>query len=349
MRPSARLIDANLNRAREALRVMEDAARFSLDHPALAADLKAARHALAAAATLLNQADLIAARDTPGDLGTAITAAGEYDRASLADVAAASAKRLTEALRAIEEAAKTDASTQPAAAPVEALRYRAYDLERRLTLAFRDRSSARWRCCLLLTRAACAKPWRDVLTAALDGGVDCVQVREKQTTPRDLAAHTRAVIDIARPRGIPVIVNDRADVALAAGADGVHLGDDDTPADQLRAAIGDRLLIGVSTHRLEDAHAALDAGADYCGVGQTFPSDTKQRNELAGLDYVRAYFAWSQHSRVPGLAIGGITPDNIADVAQAGATGVAVSRAITTAPDPAQAAAAIVQALPAFE
>ncbi|MEM6756303.1 MAG: thiamine phosphate synthase [Planctomycetota bacterium] len=343
VRAVARMIDANLNRARESLRVMEDVARFLLDKADLVREIKATRHELAAVVDALEAAgvDAVASRDTPGDVGTAVEATDEYERATPAELATAAGKRLTEALRVIEEACKLEGVAGPARG-VEAMRYRAYELERRLAVAMRAGVGRAYRCCLLLTESACRRPWLEVLRAALEAGVDCVQVREKAMSGRALVERVEAVIDQARPRGAAVIVNDRADVAISAGADGVHVGDHDVPCDRLRRWVDRGLVVGVSTHAMDDARAALAAGADYAGVGQVFASGTKRRAELAGLAYVEAFFSWG---RLPGLAIGGIDAGNVASVVEAGAIGVAVSGAICAADDPGAAAASIVAAL----
>ncbi|MEM9251613.1 MAG: thiamine phosphate synthase [Planctomycetota bacterium] len=341
------MIDANANRAREAMRVMEDAARFLLDDATLVADLKAVRHAFAAAMASLAESGvaLVASRDTPGDVGTEVEGGGEYERATPTDLVVAAGKRLTEALRVIEEASKLEGQADTARA-VEALRYRSYELERRLSTAVRARERRQYRCCLLLTESACVRPWSYVLRAALEAGVDCVQVREKAMSGRALVERVEAVVAEARPLEAAVIVNDRADVALSAGADGVHVGDHDVPCDRLRRWVDQGLVVGVSTHRLDDARAALSAGADYAGVGQVFASSTKRRDELAGLAYVREFFDWGL---LPGLAIGGIEASNVASVVAAGAKGVAVSSAVCGADDPGAAAAAIVAAVPPFD
>jgi thiamine-phosphate pyrophosphorylase len=339
MRDLRRILDANANRAREAVRVMEEAARFLLDDADLAGQLKQLRHDLAAALAPLG--DLPRHRDTPGDVGTAITTASETRRADVPAVAVAAGKRLSEALRAIEEYAK--AGPEPAVAgAVEPLRYRGYDLEARLIAALGSGRPARWRLCLLLSERLCGRPWRDTLAAALAGGVDCVQVREKQLDGGDLKRRVDEVLSLARPAGASVIVNDRPDVALAAGADGVHLGQTDLPCVDVRRLVGRQLIVGVSTCRLEDADAARAAGADYCGVGPMFATTTKHKPDLAGPAYLRQYLAWG---KLPHLAIGGITPANIDQLAAIGVHGVAVSSAICCAQDPEAAARSLCAAL----
>jgi thiamine-phosphate pyrophosphorylase len=130
-----------------------------------------------------------------------------------------------------------------------------------------------------------------------------------------------------------VIVNDRVDVALAAGADGVHLGMGDLPIVEARRICGDELLIGASTHSLDEARSAAAAGTDYCGVGAMFVSSTKDR-AVSGPGYLRDYLGAPTLAEIPHLAIGGITIENIGVLAAAGCRGIAVSSAVCGAEDP---------------
>ena len=166
----------------------------------------------------------------------------------------------------------------------------------------------------------------------MDGGADCVQVREKELAGRRLCRRVEQVIEIARPRGVTVLVNDRTDVAFAAGADGVHLGQEDLSIAAARRLAGRTLMVGVSTHDLDQAEAAVAAGADYCGLGPVFATTTKAAGILAGPALVAAYA--ERFPQTPHLAIGGITPDNIDRLAEAGARGVAMSSAVCGAARP---------------
>lgn len=325
----ARMLDANYNRAREALRVMEDAARFAFNDESLCEALKALRHDLREALASLPPGWMEANRDTHGDVGTTISTDAEMSRADLRDVVIAAGKRLTEALRVMEETGKT--MDGGLAGKIESLRYRAYDIDQRLILRMGGGRAQQWRACLLLTKSLCRRPWREVLVEAMAGGVDCVQVREKAMDGGELAAHAREVIAAARPGGTTVIVNDRADVALAAGADGVHLGQTDLSVRDVRRIAGRNLIVGVSTHDLNEATKAVEEGADYCGVGAMFPSSTKQR-ETSGIAYLRQFT--QRFPKTPHLAIGGITPANVGEVVAAGGKGVAASSAICCADDP---------------
>lgn len=325
-----RILDANLNRAREALRVMEDAARFALNDGILCGELKSMRHALRASVECLPPGWLEVNRDTAEDVGTQITATSEMKRAGLLDIVIASGKRLTEALRVIEELLKTIDVT--AAARIKSLRYRAYEIDAQLQTRFGAGRASQWKLCLILTRSLCKRPWEDVLRAAINGGTDCVQIREKTLDGGELAPLVQQVIRIARPAGVSVIVNDRPDIALAANADGVHVGQSDMAVRDIRRIAGRRLLVGVSTHDLNEAQHAIDAGADYCGVGMIFDSTLKPDRTPSGLAYLRAFR--EQFPSASHLAIGGITSANIYQIVDAGARGVAVSTAICAADDP---------------
>ncbi len=176
----------------------------------------------------------------------------------------------------------------------------------------------------------------DLVREAAAGGVDIVQLRDKILPDNELAAVANATRALCERLGILLIVNDRPAVAVEAGADGVHVGQDDIPVDQVREIVGESLLIGLSTHSPEQIAAA--AGVDYIGVGPVHETPTKPGRSAVGLDLVRNAAA---HARVPFFAIGGIDPGNVAEVVAAGARRVAVVRAIADAEDPRAAAQAL--------
>lgn len=330
-----RLLDAATNRAREALRVLEDYARFILDDAPLTAQLKQMRHGLADISRDFPSAVLH--RDTPGDVGTRAKVPDELRRADSAAVVIAAGKRLGEALRSIEEFAKID--TPATAATVEALRYSFYEIERRLSLAARPRDRfAAVRLYVIVTESVCRLPWQQAAQAAIDGGADCIQLREKNLEGAEFLSRARELAALCRSRGVLSIINDRPDIALLAGADGVHLGQEDLPAAAARKIVGTAALIGVSTHKIDQARQALVDGADYIGVGPFFPSRTKPRDFLPGPAYAREIAAWN---RLPAVAIAGITAANVDEVLTTGLRAVAVSSAVIAADDPAAAAAAL--------
>lgn len=347
-----RIIDANANRAREALRVMEDAARFLLDNQALCARLKSARHALAAALGHLPGGDCgIAWRDTAADVGTGVSTVSESRREDVRAVVVAAGKRLSEALRSIEEFAKLVDTSGRVAPAIERVRYLGYDLERDLVLAFgSSRPRPRWKLCVVLTESLCAHvPWLETARMAVDAGADCIQLREKSLEGGELLRRARSLVEVCS--GAAVIINDRPDIAVLSGAAGVHLGQGDLSVADARKLVGTDLLIGVSTESLDRARAAMGAGADYCGVGPMFPTATKVKPRVAGPSYLKEYLSHEPHLP-PCLAIGGIGPGQMAELAAAGAPamlgerwGVAVSSAVCRSQDPAAACRAILNAV----
>ena len=342
--PLMRLLDANANRAREALRVLEDYARFVLDDPDLCRSLKGIRHELMT--PLRNVlAEAVLYRDTPGDVGTGISTAGEAQRDDVAHVVTAAGKRLGEALRAMEEALKVVAPAY--ASGVERLRYSFYALEQDIQLTLRPNPSrfADVRLCVLITESVCRGPWFDSARAALLGGADCLQLREKSLESGELFRRAIRLKELCREHGALCIVNDRPDVALLSGADGVHVGQGDLPAREVRRLVGREMIVGVSTHNLEQARQAVRDGADYVGVGPVFRSPTKPRDFLAGLDYASQA---AEHVPIPAVAIAGITAGNVDEVLATGIRAVAVSSAVLGAADVRAAAAELKDKLKRF-
>ena len=178
-----------------------------------------------------------------------------------------------------------------------------------------------------------------IVPAALEGGVDIVQLREKSAPDAAVIEAGKRLRAVCDEHGALLIVNDRPDLALASGADGVHVGQDDMALDEARTLVGDDLIVGVSTHSPEQLDAALDSAADYLGVGPVYSTPTKPGREPVGLELVR--YAASHASAKPWFAIGGIDQGNARAVADAGATRIAVVRAIRDAADPRAAAAAL--------
>jgi thiamine-phosphate pyrophosphorylase len=331
---TGRILDANFNRAREALRVLEEYCRFVLDDKFLTEQTKGLRHALAAAEGRLPRELLLAARETLRDVGTSVSASGEYDRATAADVAAANLKRLQESLRTLEEYGKLFGPGL--GRELEAIRYQSYTLERALVLGSAARQRlADARLYVLISAAGCAASLDWTIRQAAAGGATMFQLREKSLPDRELIERARNVRRWTREVNALFVVNDRPDVAKLADADGVHLGQDDLPVREARRVLGPQSLIGVSTHTVEQVRQAVLDGADYFGVGPTFPSRTKPFESFSGLEFVRAATA---ETSLPAFALGGIGPENVAEVVRAGGRRVAASEAVCKADDPEQAA-----------
>lgn len=176
----------------------------------------------------------------------------------------------------------------------------------------------------------------EVVAAAIRGGVTMVQYREKGATTRAMIEEAGALLGLCRSGGVPLIINDRADVAVAVGADGLHVGQDDMPVALARRLIGDGGILGVSAGSPDEARRAAEEGADYIGASPIFATPTKpDATAPLGLEGLRALAASMRAAgrRLPIVAIGGINEANAAAIIGAGAEGIAVVSAIVSAPD----------------
>jgi thiamine-phosphate pyrophosphorylase len=329
-----RVLDAAANRATEGLRVMEDFARFGLDDAHLTRLVKTLRHDLAAACAALPWPDRLAARDTQRDVGTDVTTPAEGERTDAWAVCSASVERAKQSLRSLEEFGKLAA---PESTPqFQSLRYRLYTLEKAMGITHDSiQRLADVRLCVLVDGRATIDEFRRLVAPVIAAGVGMIQLREKGRADAELAERARLRVRLLRQlsQDAPVlaIINDRADIAAAVDADGVHVGQEDMSVKDARAILGPRKLIGVSTHNIEQARAAVLDGANYLGVGPTFRSATKQFDAFPGLAYLSQVAA---EIRLPTFAIGGIGPDNLSQVLETGIRHVAVSSAVTAAAEP---------------
>ncbi len=183
----------------------------------------------------------------------------------------------------------------------------------------------------------------EVVRAAIRGGATLVQLREKDASTRAMVELAQELRGLTRKAGVPLIVNDRVDVALAADADGVHVGQDDMPAALARRLIGPNMILGVSATSFEEALRAEQDGADYLGVGPIFPTSSKaDAAPPMGLDGLSAV---ATRVSIPIVAIGGISLQNVEAVVEAGADGIAIISAVVGAPDVEQAARLLISAV----
>jgi thiamine-phosphate pyrophosphorylase len=334
-RAGYRIVDANCNRAREAARVVEEYCRFALNSAALSERAKRLRHELCAAVGQLDAGQLFAGRDTTGDVGVGAKVPGQLERATLKDCLTAGMKRLTEALRVLAEVLQTE--NRPVAEAFERLRYEAYTLEKDIML-FSDpvEKFNRVRLYVIVTSNLPA----DALALASQcaaGGADCIQLRAKDVPDDRFFAMAVEFVEICREMGTLSIINDRADIASAAGADGVHLGQSDLPVEQVRRLQLTPMIIGKSTHSLKELEAACPSLPSYVSLGPAFATATKPDVPVAGLEYIRQGVERLAQTGISYVVIGGITADNIEQVIHAGAQRVAVCAAVARAADPADA------------
>lgn len=350
-----RVLDAAINRAGEGIRVVEDYARMVLGDVYLSGQLKQLRHDLTQSVSPIDPVQRIAARDSIGDVGTTIQTATEYERSfpnsgddqtpnasepqkQTGGMIQANFGRAQQAIRTIEEFSKsldTDLAKR-----VEQIRYRTYTLEKALlTTVVSLQNLAEANLYVLIEASGDVESLAGQLIAAK---VNLIQLRDKTLNDRQLVETGRALASLTRGTKTRFIMNDRADLAIAANADGVHLGQDDLKVSDARRIVGAARMIGVSTHSIEQARQAVLDGANYIGVGPVFPSTTKQFDAHVGLELLVTV---ANEVKLPSFAIGGINLDNVADVVRSGVSRVAVSGAIVNAEKPGETARNFNQAL----
>ncbi len=322
-----RIIDVNINRTTEALRALEEIARFYLDDKKMCEKLKNMRHFVCKFFDE-NYSDLLKSRDTENDVGTDIeNPTKKYRTLNIENVFKSNIKRLQQSLRMLAEYGNLP----------DTLRYESYTIEKeifeRLKMNIKKYLLDK-RKLYLVTNSDSFKSddeFLDRVALALKSGVDIIQLREKNRPAKEIVELGYKIRELASNFNALFIVNDRIDIAKIVKADGVHLGQDDISLKTAREILGDEFIIGISTHCPDDAIKAQEGGADYIGVGPVFKTPTKPGRIPVGLEYVK----WaSENINIPFFAIGSIEPDNINDVIKAGASRVAVVRAIMNSENP---------------
>jgi thiamine-phosphate pyrophosphorylase len=319
------------------LRVIDDYVRFVLGDPMLTRRMKEIRHRLGEALRGLDDDLLLTSRDTTGDVGTHIMTAAEQTRENARGVLTANFRRATEALRSLEEYTKL--INVWISGRFEVLRYDLYTMEKMVVAALvSHRRLGDARLCVLVGGLPTLGDLSWIVGEALAGGAEVIQLREKGISDRVFLERAREVRILTAQAKARFIVNDRPDLARLAGADGVHLGQEDVRPRDARRVIGSAALLGISTHEPEQIERALLDGAGYLGVGPVYASKTKEFASFAGLEFVRHA---AETSTLPWFAIGGIDADNIDAVLDAGAQRIAVSSAVVYADSPREATKAL--------
>ncbi|MBL1211246.1 thiamine phosphate synthase [Geminocystis sp. GBBB08] len=317
-----RILDANLDRAREGLRIVEEWCRFGLNNKEIATNCKEMRQELAS----WHSVELRVARDTPHDVGSDVTHTQEAQRENLQDLLQANLCRVQEALRVLEEYAKL--YDIEFAVAMKQMRYQVYTLESKLLGQSNFQLLAKSSLYLVTSPV---NNFLTVVESALKGGVKIVQYRHKDQDDLIKLKEAYKLKQLCTNYHALFLVNDRIDIAMAVNADGVHLGQTDCPVGLARQILGGGKIIGKSTSNSQEMLKAISDGADYIGVGPVYETPTKAGKKAIGLDYV--LYA-KLNATIPWFAIGGIDNNNIQDVIKAGATRVAVVRAIMEAENP---------------
>lgn len=325
---------------------MEEYCRFGLNNQSLSGRAKQLRHQLCEAIGRLDAGRLLCSRDTDGDVGKTTQVEGQLKRQSIEDCFTAAAKRASEALRALAEASQAiDASV---AAVAEKLRFETYALEKDVVLKAAAISKFAPVRLYVLINAAPESRAADVLALARDcitGGADCLQLRAKGLTDQSLLELAEPFVEICREGNVVSIINDRADIAVLSGADGVHLGQDEISPAQARQLARTPLIIGASTHSLAELEQAITAGYDYIAIGPAFASPTKPNIRVAGMDYLAQALPILEQAGLPHVAIGGINTENVDILAKAGIRTVAVSSSVCHTQSPANSCQNLLNAL----
>jgi thiamine-phosphate pyrophosphorylase len=336
-----RIIDANLDRIGEGLRLLEDLARFVLNDAGLTEQLKNMRHNLLTSDWPFQQ-QLIQARNSAGDVGADIEVPGEEKERELPITVVANARRVQEALRVMEELAK---ATNLDPHKFKQARFALYELEQTLLSRLLRQDKTRHLPGLYVivdTQALKGRSHLEVTTQAIRGGATVVQLRDKLLSKKELLPITRQLRNLCAEHNVLFIINDYLDLFLAADADGLHLGQDDLPLKEARKLLTMDKILGCSTRTVEQAIAAEADGADYIAVGSIYPTASKKTAVVVGLERLRQI---KQAVSLPMVAIGGITKDNAAEVVAAGADSVAVISAVLHTEDIAAAAREIADKL----
>ena len=323
-----RIMDANLNRLCEGLRVIEDIARFGLDDAALAGPVKAMRLEAGRLRQTL-AGGLLTARDSLGDVGRLRIKEPER-RADLAAVLGASFGRVAESLRVLEELAKL--TEGGAAARAKALRYQSYELEKQLLpLVDRRQRAARLRG-LYLVMSAPRVGHERLTEMAIAAGVAAIQLREKNWEGGRILELARRLRAMTRGTATMLFINDRPDIARLCEADGVHLGQGDLAVADARRIAGERMLVGKSTHNPAQLRAARAEQPDYVGIGPVFGTASKAiPDPVLGL---KRAGAMRRQAGVPAVAIGGLGGGNLAQIFEQGFTCYALITHVGQAEDP---------------
>ncbi len=333
-RKALRILDANYNRAREALRTAEEYCRFVLEDQRLAGQAKNIRHQLSSIMSNWDAQQLISERDTASDVGRDLKIDSAQGRLCLADCFTAAVKRAGEALRVLAETAQIDSGTL--SVQFEQLRFEIYALEKDVLQGLPRHRFHDVRLYVLIPALPQMADSQvlDIAGACAEGGADALQLRAVGIEDDRLFKLSKKFVSLCKAGRVLIIINNRADIAALTEADGLHLGRHDLPCSQAKKLLFRPALIGLSTHSENELRAAIDAGADYVGIGACFPSPTKPEVAVSGLDYVKKALALLKETSIGHVAIGGITAENLPTLLEAGVRAAAVSSAVCAAEDP---------------
>ncbi len=336
-RQTLRIIDANLNRVGEGLRLLEEIARLLLNDTALTQQLKTMRHELIRGDWPFNQ-QLLQSRNSESDVGIDMEVPGEEKEKELPVVLVANARRVQESLRTLEELAKVPGTTPELdSEKFKQARFTLYTIEQQLLskLLRQDKLKHISGLYVIIDKQSLkGRSHVEVASQAISGGATTIQLRDKVQSKKKLLPVAQQLRVLCAERNVLFIMNDYLDIALDTDADGLHLGQEDLPIQAARKLLPLGKVLGCSATTVDQAMAAQSEGADYIAVGAIYPTPSKERGEVVGLERLRQI---RQAILLPLVAIGGITKDNASEVIAAGADSVAVISAVLGAESPEEA------------
>ena len=300
-----RIIDVNINRAVEGIRVIEEIARFVLEDKKSTTQLKQIR-------AKLRQTTHLKERRSLEDVGRELYTKSEGKRETILDIFSANAKRVQEALRVLEEFSKL--SDPRLGKSFKAFRFKVYELEKQMLPLLVRQHRLDFDLYVI----------SDTAKQSIVSEVKIIQLRDKTSTKGQILKQAKMARQLTKRSGTTFIVNDYVDLAVKSKADGVHLGQEDISVRQARRKLGKDKINGDSTHNYKKALAAERAGADYIAVGPVFSTPTKPDAKAVGLKLLQQVV---KRVKVPVVAIGGINPSNIKSIIKTGCGKVAVVRA----------------------
>lgn len=318
-----RMIDVNVNRISEGIRVLEDISRLALEYSEITSDLRESRHTVR---KLLAEVDdqLILSRNTSSDIGRKISGQSTIDsKKNIQQLLVSNFKRVEEGLRSIEESLKILDHYQKSK-QVENLRFRIYEIEKRLNMKLQKPVFPEGIYGITAEKYSKGRNNIEVVKEMVDSGIKIIQYREKHCNKKfaEMFKECRKIRTITQKNDVVFIVNDYIELAKMVDADGVHIGQQDFPVERTRELLPDNKILGLSTHSPKQAQKAVEIGVDYIGVGPIFETNTKQDVvDAVGLEYLE----WvEQNIDIPYVAIGGIKEHNLAKVVERGARTVAL-------------------------
>ncbi|MDD5701323.1 MAG: thiamine phosphate synthase [Dehalococcoidales bacterium] len=345
--PVTRIIDANLNRLAEGLRILEEISRMILNDTGMTQKLKTLRHDLVRGDLSFNL-ELLRSRNSTRDVGSSLEVEGEEKKKDLPLIVIANSRRAQESLRVLEELAKLpEVPGKLDSDSFKKARFALYTLEQELIYRLLRQDKAKSISGLYViidTGFLKGRGYREAAEQVIQSGARVIRFCDKILEKKQLLAAAGELRGLCRQKGVLFIINEYLDIALAAEADGLHIGREGLPVEVARRLLPADKILGCTASTVEEAAAAEAAGADYIAVGAVYPGLSENAQKVVGLEGVRQV---RRATKFPLVATGGIDETNTRAVLEAGADSIGLMSALSDAPDITRAARAIVEIIEA--